>query len=152
MAGLSDGGTVRHLLALRNPTVFTTFASYSGYANPTYLDDDAQQTVTALVRRLPGHLRGPRPGPPPDRGPLSPDWVAGSPPARATPQPLADMEKLAKLAGPTGMQVCLSTPPGDHSFAFWAEAFKDSLPWLSWRLGLTPAPGDVSATCRPPVP
>jgi enterochelin esterase-like enzyme len=151
VAGLSDGGLCATVLALRNPTVFTTFASYSGYANPTYLDDDAQQTVTALyggsqatyeahdpVHLLTvGHYAG-----------LGGWFTAG----QSDTQPLADMEKLAKLAGPTGMQVCLSTPPGDHSFAFWAEAFKESLPWLSWRLGLTPAPGHVSATCRPPVP
>jgi S-formylglutathione hydrolase FrmB len=50
------------------------------------------------------------------------------------------------------MQVCLSTPDGDHSFVFWAAAFKTSLPWLSWRLGLTPPPKDLPATCDPPVP
>ncbi len=52
----------------------------------------------------------------------------------------------------TGMQLCLYTPDGDHSFQFWAAAFKTSLPWLSWRLGLTPTPKDLPATCDPPIP
>ena len=68
------------------------------------------------------------------------------------PQPLADAHQLARLAKRAGMQVCLSTPDGDHSFVFWAAAFKTSLPWLSWRLGLTAPPKDLPATCDPPVP
>jgi S-formylglutathione hydrolase FrmB len=62
------------------------------------------------------------------------------------------MQQLSKLARNTGMQVCYSSPPGDHSFAFWSQAFRDSLPWMSWRLGLTPAPATVPAHCEPPVP
>jgi S-formylglutathione hydrolase FrmB len=50
------------------------------------------------------------------------------------------------------MQVCLYTPDGEHNFQFWAAAFKTSLPWLSWRLGLTPPPTGLPATCDPPIP
>ena len=68
------------------------------------------------------------------------------------PQPLAAAKQLSGLAEKTGVQVCLYKPDGDHSFVFWAAAFKTSLPWLSWRLGLTPPPQDLPATCVPPVP
>jgi hypothetical protein len=46
---------------------------------------------------------------------------------------------------------CVTSPTGDHSLAFWATAFKTSLPWLSWRLGLTPAPKALPADCDPPI-
>jgi enterochelin esterase-like enzyme len=151
VAGLSAGGTCATMLALRNPTTFSIFASYSGYASPTYENDDAQQTIAQLY------------------GGSMADYEAHNPVALLTggrfagtagyftagqqdPQPLAAARQLAHLAKRTGMQVCLSTPDGDHSFVFWAAAFKTSLPWLSWRLGLTPPPKDLPATCDPPVP
>jgi S-formylglutathione hydrolase FrmB len=152
VAGLSDGGTCATLLALRNPKVFGTFASYSGYSDPTYLDDDAAQTITTLYGNSradyldhdPVHLLagGRFPG-------LGAWFTAG---AQDSP-PVEDARRLAHLADSAGLaQVCLATPPGAHSFQFWAAAFKDSLPWLSWRLGLTPEPASVPAHCRPPVP
>ena len=151
VAGLSDGGTCATLLALRNPEVFETFASYSGYTDPTYLNDDAAQTIVDLygnsradyLAHDPVHLLtgGSFPG----QG----AWFTAG--AQDSP-PVEDARQLAQLADRTGMaQVCLSTPPGVHSFEFWAAAFKDSLPWLSWRLGLTPPPESVPAHCRPPV-
>ena len=36
------------MLSLRNPTVFPTFATYSGYSSPTYQNDDEQQTIADL--------------------------------------------------------------------------------------------------------
>jgi enterochelin esterase-like enzyme len=151
VAGLSDGGTCASMLALRNPQVFQTFADYSGYASPTYLNDDEQQTVTTLyggsMANYDAHnpvslLTGKRyPG-------LAGWFTAG----QSDPQPLAAAMQLSKLAEQTGMQVCVTLPPGDHSFIFWAQAFKDSLPWMSWRLGLTPPPKDVPAHCVPPIP
>ena len=48
VAGLSAGGTCAVTLALRNPTVFPTFADYSGYLEPSYQNDDQQQTITDL--------------------------------------------------------------------------------------------------------
>ena len=48
VAGLSDGGTCASILSLRNPQVFQTFGDYSGYASPTYLNDNEQQTIAQL--------------------------------------------------------------------------------------------------------
>ena len=152
VAGLSAGGTCASILALRNPTVFRTFASYSGFSSPTYLNDDAQQTVVDLYggshadyeAHNPVHLLtfGRFTG-------LAAWFTAG----QSDSPSVQDAAQLAHLAEGAGLaQVCLTTPPGDHSFQFWAAAFARSLPWLSWRLGLTPAPTDVPATCTPPVP
>jgi enterochelin esterase-like enzyme len=152
VAGLSAGGTCATMLALRNPTVFSTFASYSGYASPTYQNDDKQQTVSVLYggsnanyeAHNPVHLftTNHYPG-------LAGWFTAG----QSDPEPLAAVKQLSTLATGAGLtQVCSSTPPGDHSFAFWSAAFRLSLPWLSWRLGLTPPPATVPAQCVPPVP
>jgi S-formylglutathione hydrolase FrmB len=152
VAGLSAGGTCAEMLALRNPKTFSIFASYSGYASPTYINDDEQQTIDQLYAKSkanyeahnPVHLLKTTqfPG-------MSAWFTAGT----GDPQPLAASKQLAALARSAGMtQVCDSAPPGGHDFIFWAAAFKSSLPWLSWKLGLTHAPTDVPAHCTPPVP
>jgi enterochelin esterase-like enzyme len=151
VAGLSAGGTCATMLALRNPKTFSTFASYSGYASPTYQDDNEQETIVQLYGgsradyeahnpvNLLTHFRF---------AGLGGYFTAG----QQDPQPYANAKQLADLAKKSGMQVCLYTPDGEHSFQFWAAAFKTSLPWLSWRLGLTPPPKDLPATCDPPIP
>ena len=151
VAGLSDGGTCAVMLSLRNPKVFSTFASYSGYSSPTYLNDDEQQTITTLYggstavyeAHNPVHLLSGA------RYVGMGGWFTAG---QQDPQPLANTQQLARLARPTGMQVCLTTPPGGHDFQFWSDAFRDSLPWLSWRLGLTPPPKETTARCDPPIP
>jgi enterochelin esterase-like enzyme len=152
VAGLSDGGTCASMLALRNPTIFQTFASYSGYNVPTYLNDNAQQTISALYggstanydAHSPQYLLTNK------KFPGLAGWFAAG---QQDGSALGPAKQLADLAGKAGFQqVCLTTPPGTHSFTFWASAFQDSLPWLSWRLGITPPPTDVAAHCEPPVP
>ena len=151
VAGLSAGGTCATMLALRNPSTFSTFASYSGYASPTYQNDDQQETIVQLYEGSRANYEAHNPV-----ALLTSGRFAGSAgyftAGLQDPEPLANAEQLAHLAKGTGMQVCLYTPDGDHSFQFWAAAFKTSLPWLSWRLGLTPPPKDLPATCVPPIP
>ena len=48
VAGLSAGGTCSTVLALRNPGIFHTFASFSGFDIPTYLDDTVAESVPIL--------------------------------------------------------------------------------------------------------
>jgi enterochelin esterase-like enzyme len=155
VAGLSAGGTCATMLSLRNPTVFSTFASYSGYSSPTYQNDNEQQTIATLYGGSKANYEAHNPvsllttaaGTGKYAG-VGGYFTAG----QQDPQPLANAQQLADLAKKTGMQVCLYTPDGEHNFQFWASAFQTSLPWLSWRLGLTPAPHDLPATCDPPVP
>ncbi len=152
VAGLSAGGTCASMLALRNPSTFSIFASYSGYSSPTYISDDESQTITQLYHGSrqsyeahdPGHLLSTT------RFPGLSGWFTAG---QQDPQALASAKQLSDLAVKAGMtQVCLSTPAGGHDFVFWAAAFKLSLPWLSWKLGLTPAPKDVASHCTPPIP
>jgi len=151
VAGLSDGGTCASMLALRNPQIFQTFGDYSGYVSPTYLNDNAQQTITTLYGGSRANYEAHNPVAL-LTGKKYPDLAGWFTAGQSDPQPLAAARQLSALAKKAGMQVCVTTPPGDHSFTFWAQAFTDSLPWLSWRLGLTPPPKDVPAHCTPPVP
>ena len=142
VAGLSAGGTCATMLALRNPKTFSTFASYSGYASPTYQNDDEQQTIAQLYGGSRGQLRGPQPGRPAHRAAVRRDRPAGSPPANSDPQPLA--AAAARRSGREDRDAGLPRPhrPATTPSSFWAAAFRTSLPWLSWRLGLTPPPKD----------
>ncbi len=150
VGGLSAGGTCSLVLTLRNPTVFSTFADYSGFAAQTYLNDDEQQTIQVL-------FDGSRTA-----------YLAHNPVALLKQQrystvggwfevgeqdqpPLSNTQRLRAIAESTLEQTCYLARPGGHDFSLWAEAFKDSLPWLSWRMGLTPAPRDTPADCVPPV-
>ena len=151
VAGLSAGGTCATMLALRNPTTFSTFASYSGYASPTYQNDDEQQTIVPAVRRFKANYEAHNPV-----TLLTGGRFAGSAgyftAGQQDPQPLAAAKQLAGLADEdrdAGLPLHTRRRP---LLRFWAAAFKTSLPWLSWRLGLTPPPKDLPATCDPPMP
>jgi S-formylglutathione hydrolase FrmB len=56
---------------------------------------------------------------------------------------------LQPPAAGAGIDTCIATPPGGHSFDLWGQAFKDSLPWLPWKLKLTPEPQSVPAHRAP---
>jgi enterochelin esterase-like enzyme len=152
VAGLSAGGTCASILALRNPKEYSIFASYSGYSSPTYINDNEQQTIAQLYggSKADYEAHNPEGLLKTNRYTTTSAWfTAGA----QDQQAFASAQQMADLARKAGMaQVCLTTPPGGHDFVFWAAAFQDSLPWLSWKLGLTPAPKDVPSHCTPPVP
>jgi enterochelin esterase-like enzyme len=151
VAGLSAGGTCASILALRNPKEFSIFASYSGYSSPTYINDNEQQTIAQLYAGSKANYEAHNPLNLLKTGRyqgLSGWFTAG----QQDPQALASAQQLAPLAKAAGIDTCLYTPAGEHSFQFWAAAFKTSLPWLSWKLGLTPPPTDTPAHCDPPIP
>ena len=153
IAGLSDGGVCASMLSLRNPKVFSTFSDYSGFLSPTYLDDDEQQTIQVLYggskevyeEHNPVHLLSDGQTYPGLAG-----WFSAGSSDTPSVQASNQLAALAKKA--SFRQVCITIPPGTHSFQFWSEAFKDSLPWMAWQLGLTPPPASVPARCDPPVP
>jgi S-formylglutathione hydrolase FrmB len=146
VAGLSEGGLCATTLALRHPNVYAAFGNYSGDASPTYQADSTQKTVQTLFggsqasydahnppyiltqRRFPG-LAG---------------WFAAG---AQDSDSLKAARALQGLASNAGIDTCITTPPGAHSFDFWKHAFSDSLPWLSWKLKLRPEPRSVPADC-----
>jgi len=153
IAGLSDGGVCATMLSLRNPKVFSAFASYSGFLSPTYLDDDEQQTIQQLYggsrddyeAHNPIHLLTDG-----ARYPTLAGWFSSG--SDDAPSVQASKELAVAAKGARFRQVCTTFPPGTHSFQFWSAAFEDSLPWLAWQLGLTSPPHGTSAACDPPVP
>ncbi len=147
IAGLSEGGLCSTTLAIRNPKVYVAFGNYSGDESPTYQDEDKAQSIqqlfggsTALYNSynppyLLTHARYPE---------LSGWFETG-----AQDPVLPAAHALQGLAENAGINTCIATPPGAHSFDFWTTSFTDSLPWLSWKLKLTPQPPSVPAQCAP---
>ena len=128
VAGLSTGGTCSVVLALRHPAEYSTFASYSGFAQPTDENDDV---ATSIRTRFGG---------------AAARFAAHGPSGSST----------APLPGPPGLvrgRRGRRRPAASrgHDAGLWSQALTDSLPWISWPLGLTGRPDGVPATCRPPV-
>jgi S-formylglutathione hydrolase FrmB len=148
IAGLSEGGLCATTLALNYPKVYAAFGNYSGNASPTYQDESKQQTIKTLfggsladydahnpVYLLMHHSYTGLAG-----------WFEVGAQDSVSLQAGLTLQKLASNAG---IDTCIRTPPGGHSFDLWAQAFNDSLPWLSWKLKLTPEPPSVPARCGP---
>jgi S-formylglutathione hydrolase FrmB len=148
VAGLSAGGTCATMLALRHPDQFDTFASFSGFSEPTYKDDGVAESIRilfdgskeafdahdpmALVRtnRYPG---------------LAGWFEVGD----QDVVPREQEAQLATAARAAGIETCIKVLPGGHDYGVWRQAFTDALPWLAWRLGLTAVEPQVAATCTP---
>jgi S-formylglutathione hydrolase FrmB len=146
IAGLSEGGLCATTLALNNPKMYAAFGNYSGDESPTYQSDSQQQTIATLF------------------GGSQADYNAHNPPYLLTqhrysglsgwfeagaqdPVAVQAAHALQGLAAKAGIDTCIATPPGSHNFVLWQQAFSDSLPWLSWKLKLTPQPQSVPARC-----
>jgi S-formylglutathione hydrolase FrmB len=147
IAGLSEGGTCSVTLALNNSKDIPIFADYSGDESPSYYSDNQQQTIQALFG---GSLANYNAHNPPyilahQRFEGMSGWFeVGAQDTDASP---ATVHALQQLASNAGIDTCIATPPGTHNFAFWKQSFADSLPWLSWKLELTPQPQSVPAQC-----
>ncbi len=147
VAGSSAGGTCSTVLALRNPDVFSTFASFSGYATPTYKNDTVARSVPILFDGSEASYLA--------HDPLTllatrsyPSTAAWFQSGTDDQHPWAAAMKLAPAARHAGMEsVCLRGIPGGHTWTVWQQSLTDALPWLSNRLGLTPAPDEPAGQC-----
>jgi S-formylglutathione hydrolase FrmB len=146
IAGLSAGGTCSIMLALRHPAEFDTFATFSGFAAPTYLNDGIPETVKILFggsrQRFDEHdplllLRG-------QRFPGLAGWFEVGDQDTVPHRAQALLVPAAKAAG---IDTCARVVSGGHDSAVWRQAFADALPWLAWRLGLGSNKPNVPATC-----
>jgi len=149
IGGLSAGATCSVVLALVHPTVYPTFASFSGFLAPRYQETDLDQTIRILfngsteaydqhdpLRLLEsGDYRG------------SAGWFEVG---DEDSQPLAAAHRLQPAAARAGIATCISVRPGGHDFDLWSQALSDAFPWISWRLGLTGEPDREPATCVEP--
>ncbi len=151
VAGLSEGGTCALMLALTNPKLFPTFASYSGFASPTYQGDTQQQTVNDLFggSQAAYQTHDPLFLLSHQRFPGMAGWFETG---LQDGDVLKTTQTLLPLATAAGIDTCFASPPGTHNFGFWQAAFAHSLPWLSWRLKVTPQPQNLVARCTPGHP
>jgi S-formylglutathione hydrolase FrmB len=149
VAGASAGGTCSTTMALRDPDIFPTFASFSGYATPTYKNETVAESLpilydgseAAYLAHDPLSLLKSR------TYPASGAWFEAGMGDHA---PWAAARELADAARQAAMEdVCLRGIQGGHTWAVWRRSLTDALPWLSARLGLTPRPQPPSADCSP---
>ncbi|MBV9593947.1 MAG: hypothetical protein JO147_09175 [Actinobacteria bacterium] len=151
VAGLSAGGMCANMLALRHPDLFPIYADFSGLTSPTpseRVDPAAAARVffggstEQYLAHDPLHLMSTMsfPG-------LSGWYDVGT----ADSESLAAQRQLVPLAQRAAIDTCAHEASGaGHDFQFWTQAFIDSLPWISYKLSLTPKPASVIATCTPP--
>ncbi len=146
VAGFSDGAFCSLQLSLRHPDLFSTFGDYSGFSQPT-LDppkDALKEVFGGDQKAYDEHdptklLRG-------QRYPELSGWFEVG---EQDPDPLEPTRAVAKQAAAAGIQTCTLIRPGGHDFGFWEQAFRNSLPFLSAKLGLTPMPKDLNgAVCE----
>ncbi len=147
VAGLSAGGTCATVLALRNPGVFQTFASFSGFATPTYLDDTIAASIPILYDGSESAYFGHDPMTLLTRN-RYPMTAASFEAGTSDREPWTDAQKLAAASRQAGMpQVCLIGILGGHDWDVWQQSFTAALPWLSARLGLPPGPTRPPTAC-----
>jgi S-formylglutathione hydrolase FrmB len=149
IGGLSAGGTCSVMLALRHPTVYPTFASFSGFASPQYEETSQAETIDILFHGSEsdfaahdptqllagGHFTG-----------LAGWFEVGN----QDTEPLEAAHNLQPVALRAGIATCILVRPGGHDFALWSQALEDAFSWLAWRLGLTDEPSHEPATCDSP--
>jgi Putative esterase len=146
LAGLSEGGMCATMMALNHPKEFPVFANYSGDAAPVYQTFSTQQTISDLFEGSTATFNAHNP---PyllthQKYPGMAGWFAAG---AQDSQALRAAHTLQPLAASAGIATCITTPPGKHSFDFWTQAYQDSLPWMSWKLKLTPEPKSIPAQC-----
>jgi len=149
IGGLSAGGTCSIMLALRHPSVYPTFASYSGFASPQYQETTQAETIDTLFGGSEERFAAHDPAQLLRTGSF--DGMAGwFEVGSQDTDPLDAARDLQPAALKAGIATCILVRPGGHDFDLWSEALVDSFPWLSWRLGLTPEPASEPAQCASP--
>lgn len=149
IGGLSAGGTCSVMLALRHPSVYATFASFSGFASPQYKETTQAETVNTLFGGSEEHFAAHDPAQLLRTGRF--DGMAGwFEVGDQDTEPLEAAHDLQPAALRAGIATCILVRPGGHDFDLWSQALVDSFPWLSWRLGLTPKPTSEPARCVSP--
>jgi S-formylglutathione hydrolase FrmB len=147
VAGNSAGGMCAVMLTLRHPDIYTAFADYAGLTSPTVSTGvDPAKTTAALFGGDSNEYN--------EHDPL---WllknkkftnVAGwFEVGTSDTEPLAAQRTLVPLARAAGMLTCAKEIPGQHDYTFAAQAFKDSYPWLSYRLKSGPEPPNLASIC-----
>ncbi len=149
IGGLSAGGTCSVMLALRHPTVYPTFASFSGFASPQYQETSQAQTIDILFHGSDSDFAAHDPTQLLEDGHF-PGLAGWFEVGDQDTEPLEAAHNLQPAALRAGIATCILVRPGGHDFDLWSQALEDAFPWLAWRLGLTGQPSHEPATCDQP--
>jgi S-formylglutathione hydrolase FrmB len=149
IGGLSAGGTCSVMLALRHPTVYPTFASFSGFASPQYQETSQAETIDILFHGSESDFGAHNPTQLLDGGHFTglAGWFEVG---NQDTEPLEAAHNLQPAALRAGIATCILVRPGGHDFDLWSQALEDAFPWLAWRLGLTDQPSHEPARCDSP--
>lgn len=149
IGGLSAGGTCSVMLALRHPSLYPTFASFSGFASPQYQNTSQAETIDVLFGGSEADFAAHDPAQVLQTAHFSglAGWFEVG---NQDTQPLQAAHNLQPAALKAGIATCILVRPGGHDFDLWSQALIDAFPWLSWRLGLIPEPAHEPATCTSP--
>ncbi|WP_370948961.1 alpha/beta hydrolase [Amycolatopsis sp. cg5] len=133
VAGVSYGGTCAFELAVRHPKLYPTFLDFSGEDRPmretreAAIDEVFNGDEAAYDRQDPLKILETK------KLPESAGvFAAGDDDEPFTSQ----MPNAVDAAEKAGMQVKSMVVPGGHDWDTWSTAFRDSLPFLTERMGL----------------
>ncbi len=140
VAGLSMGGYCALMLELRHPDLFGVFGDYSGLDRPEL--DPPENALADLFGGNQQTMDGYEPVKI-LRAKSFPGLAGWFEVGTSDDGPLKATQQIAPLAEKAGITTCVLIRPGGHDFGFWHQAFEDSLPWMSARLGLVPMPVDT---------
>lgn len=138
IGGLSEGGMCGLMLSLRHPDLFRTFLDFGGLLGPRSGETNAIGTTVQDL--FGGDQQAFEEYEPLDllRDQRYPQLAGWFEVGTSDPDPLQAAEQLVPAARRAGIDVCFwKVPGGEHTFQVWSESYRDALPWLSKRLGLT---------------
>lgn len=129
VAGLSEGGLCSIMLALRHPTIYSSFGDFSGLLRPVVEHVTPAQSdqilyrgsTTARLQHDPSWLLAHH------RYPGLYGWFATGSSDRRT---LAAQSTLVPAARKAGIVVHAETQPGKHAWPVWTYELRALLPWL----------------------
>jgi enterochelin esterase-like enzyme len=141
IGGLSMGGTCSIMLALRHPNVYHYFLDFGGEMAPE--DGNMSKTIKTLFngsqyewqQHQPEYLMRTR-----SYKNMGGYFAVGSTDVRAVTDAATELSVDANKAGIDTVYVRFN---GQHTFNVWQQALKQSLPWVSNRIGAT----ECQTTC-----
>ena len=144
VGGLSEGGMCGLMLSLRHPEVYRTFIDFGGLLGPRSGEGNAVgSTVGDLFGGSQAAFNAHEPLDILAKGRF--EWLGGWFEVGSDDGgPLAAQRQLVPAAIAAKVDVCsVIVPGGEHTFQVWEKSFKDALPWVAARLGVT----STVATC-----
>jgi S-formylglutathione hydrolase FrmB len=142
IGGLSMGGMCSFMLALRHPNIYDNFLDFGGETGPEV--GSVQATTAALFNGSEKEWAAHQPllllksNKYPDMNGFFGDGDQDS------PNLISGLQQSYQASKKAGISSVFEEVNGGHIFPVWQQLFKDSLPWISNRLGAT----DCTKVCQ----